>query len=273
MTTSDNRASQCRVDASDTVFHGAVGWECGGVALDKKYTQTVYLTSLAKCTPTGHADQIRNPFQGMHLGVPGMTINTSADGIPLFAGIHDSSVRVAYNNDDGRVLVTTIPGESSCYPALTPAQAAAQRVAWPATHASINSLLGLIPGGGTLASAAEWGDVARLGFYEGGTVGAGTVSFPHFVMGASQPDQVVGNHVSLQIKTERPGPTFIVPEWRYHLFTSPHGKSYYSCAVKLQRGQLQKGPDGRLPHPEDQGAEYGFGLAGVERPLWTPEYA
>lgn len=239
------------------VLNGGVSWLSDGVVLGGAgYDQSVYLVSTASTIL--HAP-------GAHLGL--------SDS--------QTTIRLPAN-----IVPQTIDSGCGCNPAVTTALGPVEGSALSAGWLGLGTLAGhATPPVGAVMAAA---DVALLGiaFYNDVFVdhGAAQVNFHHYGPGLFAPSNTpVNNLAKFHVNSPNTNPAAFTAEWKYSLaenqpvrqFGFPTAK-YYSAAVRLHRGQLPLKADGHTPILEGSNCndhpEYGFGLAGIERPLWTPSY-
>jgi hypothetical protein len=132
-----------------------------------------------------------------------------------------------------------------------------------------------------IPGVAEVGLVARYativaGLRQSDTSQPISVDFNYFNGRCSADREIVTNTATFDIRTTNPNPAAFTAEWKHELSTAPGSSNkFVSCAVRLQRNQLPVRNDGTgnlIEDTQQQDSRYGFGLAGVERPLWTPSY-
>lgn len=246
--------------ADGSIFRGADGWGSDGVSYGSgMYLQQQQLISVASATD---GPQTRNPAS---LAAPHGGTYANA----RFATTIKGSTTTISNPSPGLNVIASF-GDCGCTPSSSSTQF--NQAAQLAARELVQTAAWFVPSVGAIASVGccahnIWHGVNAI-YNQNSHV---TVPFDYFGGDASQSGQLLSSIATFHISSHNPNPASFTAEWKFEtnaLGTSHH---FLSSAVRLHRNQLPLSGEALNQQPiAAQGSAYGFGLAGVERPLWTP---
>lgn len=269
------RGGLARIDIGSTHvgdFNGGIGWNSAGVSYDAgTYLQRQQLVATAFTTNTNIPVHYPGtaPVMGSVLGPAGGSVPITA---PAHLGIFRSlsTVRNPMNCRD----ISSIQGYTGCTPNRNAYAAQLIGAAIDGARETGTYFIEKIPGAAEVGLVAKYAGIIA-GLRQSDALQPITAEFNYFNGRCSADREILTNTATFDIRTTNPNPASFTAEWKHELSTAP-GSSHrwVSSAARLHRGQLPVRGDG-IPieeRPSQQGPAYGFGLAGVERPLWTPSH-